>query len=99
MLQGFEQRLQVNGKTGRGIARTITAQKMIVPAPTTDAIAQVGGETLEGNTRVVMQLTDIAEVDEHTVFETVGFEHIIDLGEIFQRRLGLPALAQIGSPM
>src|SRR5215510_10008001 len=95
MLQGFEQRLQVNGEACRGIVRTITAQKVIVPSAAADAIAQIGGEAFKGNARIVMEPADIAEIDEHTVFQTVGLEYVIYLSEIRQRRLGGPALAEM----
>src|SRR5262249_3573578 len=99
MLQSFEQGLQINGKTRRGIARAITAQQMIVSSTAAETIAQVGGETLKGNTGIVMKATDIAQIDEYPVFQTVRFQHIIHLGEIRQSSLGTAALAQIGGPV
>src|SRR5262245_28007361 len=99
MLQGFEQGLQVNGETGRRVVRTITAQEVIVPSATTDPIAEVRGEALEGNTGVVMEPADIAEINEYPVFQPIGFEHIVHLGEIGQRCLGGSALTEIGRLM
>src|SRR5215510_236682 len=70
---------------------------MIVPSAAADTIAQGGGETLKGNACIVIKATDIAQIDEHSVLQTVRFQHIVHLGEIAQGGLSTSTLAQIGS--
>src|SRR5262245_66611484 len=97
MFESFKQGLQINSETRRGITRAIAAQQMIVASAAAHTIAQGGGETLEGNARIVMKAADIAQIDQHPVLQTVRFQHIVHLGEIRQGGLGTPALAQVCS--
>ena len=99
MRECFEQGLQINGETRGGIARAITANQMIVPSAAADTITQGRGETLKGNACIVIKAADIAQIDEHPVFQAVRFQHVVHLGKIGQGGLGTPALAQIGSPV
>src|SRR5215510_14933053 len=72
---------------------------MIVPSAAAHPIAQGGGETLKGNACIVMKATDIAQINEYPILQTVRFQHIVHLSEIGQGSLGPSALAQIGSPV
>ncbi len=59
----------------------------IVTAATADLIAKMGRKALEHDAGVVFKASQLAQIDEHMIFQAVRFEHVIDLGQIVQRVL------------